>query len=113
MVNKKFDSVTSGITAFQGEIAGLSTQNYYFVYYIDLAFDKTGACGTVNNELSGNCTNYMGYAFASLGRIKTIANLIVEKYNHFVSENTTRFDPNGSVSLPSLTGGFREEVCYI
>jgi len=110
VVNKKYNSITSGITAFQGEVASLATQNYYFVYYIDLKFDNKSTCGTTNNELSGNCTNFTGYAFASLERIKVIANLIVEKYNHFVSESNSQFNSKGTVSLPSETGGYREQM---
>ena len=41
--------------------------------------------------MSGDCSNYRGYAFASLTSIKKIAQLIVESNNYFVSEVNGKF----------------------
>ena len=109
VVNEKYVYATSGINAFQGETASLSTQAYYFVYYIDLSITDASGCATSNGVLYGTCTEYTGYAFASLNRIKDIAELIVDKYDYFVSESNYRFNPNGNVSLPSTTY-FKEEM---
>ena len=108
-VQKKYNYDSTGINSFQGETANLATQNYYFIYYIDLSITNATGCGTNNGALYGTCTEYTGYAFASLTRVKEIAKLIVEKYNSFVSESNTRFNPNGSVSLPQ-TAYFKEEM---
>ena len=109
LVKGKYNYISSGITAFRGETARLSNLNYYFVYYIDLKFSN-GECRTLNGELSGNCTQYTGFAFASLSRIKEVATLIVEEYNYFVSESNNRYQ--GNVSLPS-TEYFKEEMTTI
>ena len=111
-VQKKYNYDSTGINSFQGETANLATQNYYFIYYIDLSITNATGCGTINGALYGTCTEYTGYAFASLSRIKEIATLIVEKYNSFVSESNTRFNPNGSIALPE-TAYFREEMSTI
>ena len=108
-VKNKYNYDSTGINSFQGETANLATQNYYFIYYIDLAVTNATGCGTNNGSLYGTCTEYTGYAFAGLNRIKEIATLIVEKYNSFVSESNTRFNPNGSVKLPQTTY-FKEEM---
>jgi hypothetical protein len=108
-VKTKYSYETTGITSFQGETANLATQNYYFVYYIDLEITKVNGCGTNNGVLYGTCTEYTGYAFSSLSRIKEIAKLIVEKYNYFVSESSNRFNPKGNVSFAE-SDYFKEEM---
>lgn len=108
-VSKKYSYESTLIASFQNENAALSTQNYYFVYYIDLGITKNGDCKTENGMLQGVCTSYTGYAFASLNRIKEIASLILEKNNYFVSESNNRFNPNGGISLPE-TAYFKEEI---
>jgi len=108
-VNTKYSYETTGITYFGGELASLITQNYYFVYYVDLSITNESGCGTRNGEIYGDCTAYTGYAFASLHRILDIAESIVKKYNYFVSESSMRYDPNGSIPVPS-TEYFNEEM---
>ena len=108
-VKEKYDYNKTGINSFQGEIANLATQNYYFVYYIDLSITNVNGCGTDNGVLYGNCTEYNGYAFSSLTKVKQIASLIVNKYSSFLSVSNSRFNPKGSVSLPD-TNYFKEEM---
>lgn len=108
-VKKKYNYQNTLIASFQNENAALSTQNYYFVYYIDLGITKSGDCKTENGAIQGLCTSYTGYAFASLNRIKEIATLILEKNNYFVSESNNRFNPTGGISSPT-TAYFKEEI---
>lgn len=108
-VKSKYNYDLTGINAFQGETANLSTQNYYFIYYIDLSITGTAGCGTLNGVLYGTCNEYTGYAFASLTRIKEIANLIVKKYNYFVSESNNRFNPTSGLNITD-TSYFKQEM---
>ena len=109
MVNEKYDYSSSGIEWFPGENADLAGQNFYFVYYIDLKFSD-GSCGTKNLQLTGDCSSYLGYAFADLERIKEISNLVLEANNYFVSERNDRF--NFSTKDP-VTEHFKEELSTI
>lgn len=112
LVKENYYDSNSNSVYFTGEGISLRRQNYYFVYYIDLQITNEYGCGTKNGVLYGNCTNFNGYAFASLSSIKTVANNIVELYDYFVSENNNRFNPNSNIALPQ-TEEFRQELTTI
>lgn len=110
--DKTYNYEESGITYFPGENTSFTGQNYYFVYYIDLNVSNSDRCETVNGILVGRCTSYTGYAFASLKRIKEVAQAVIKQNNYFKSEVNNRYTENNTVKLP-VTNEFKEEVSTI